>query len=609
MAALLVTAALGQSLHPTPAVADTTDGTLMVIVDLDVNGNGEYDDGDRGQRGITVTVTDATGHGTVSDTTDSDGVFQMKPSDVLTGGRYFVLAEIPTTMSDLAPVPESKTFAALSTTADVTSESQTIRMGVVKTAAPPTRSATPEPSPTKTQAPAPKAPAARFTLGDLVWRDLNRNGVQDDGEPPAAGISVQLRSADNDVLKSTKTLPSGHYRFDNLPAGTYAVQFAGLPPNTRLTTTGAGGRDNDSNPDSTGLTTPITLGVGEPGTRAATPADGVRDDYVNFSVDAGVAPLRFAVGDHVWSDLNADGVQQDGEPPATASVNLLDADHKIVATTTTDPQGHYSFTGLGAGSYQVQFVGLPAHRSLTLRGVGGDRTRDSDADPASGMTPVFRLDQRVAELQPVPPSDLGTADYAATAVNAGLVGSYSIGDTVWRDLDGDGVQGPGEHGVPGVRVELSGSAPHAKVIKTVRTQSDGSYTFDHLTAGSYRVKFSHLPTGLVFTGTRQGGDAGVDSDADTTGVTPAITLSDDNPADTSIDAGLTTPGNFSGAVAAGGGVVPAAGTSLSSTGGVSAAIPLAGVALVVAGAVCLLAQRTRRRRPSAKAGRDDRLAA
>ena len=78
----------------------------------------------------------------------------------------------------------------------------------------------------------------RFAVGDKVWRDLNRSGRQDQGEPPAAEVSVQLLTVDGDVVESTVSSASGRFNFDDLPGGTYTVRFAGVPSGFRLTPAG-----------------------------------------------------------------------------------------------------------------------------------------------------------------------------------------------------------------------------------------------------------------------------------------------------------------------------------------------------------------------------------
>jgi hypothetical protein len=74
-------------------------------------------------------------------------------------------------------------------------------------------------------------------------------------------------------------------------------------------------------------------------------------------------------------------------------------------------------------------------------------------------------------------------------------------------------------------------------------------------------------------------------------MTAVFALGNENPADASVDAGLTTRASYRGQPGAGKAPVDAA---LSTTGGVTPQIPLAGAALAVAGASCLLVARRRR---------------
>jgi|GEM_PF-6340753 len=81
----------------------------------------------------------------------------------------------------------------------------------------------PEPTP---------VPLNYASLGDFVWNDLNRNGVQDEGEPGVQDITVRLYIDDNldgspnRLAAITTTDLDGFYRFDSLdPALAYAVQF------------------------------------------------------------------------------------------------------------------------------------------------------------------------------------------------------------------------------------------------------------------------------------------------------------------------------------------------------------------------------------------------
>jgi hypothetical protein len=199
---------------------------LTVIVNRDIDRDGNYSASiDQPQAGIEIAVSDA-GGSSVTGITGRDGKFVLPATSKLKGGRYFVVAKIPPELADLTPIPESSTFQPLSTTVDVTADSQTIRMGVAagRLLAQPA-----PPEATGVSRGADRSELARFAVGDLVWRDDNRSGVQDPGESPATQISVQLLNVDGEVVASNVSGPSGRYVFDNLPAGTYSVRFAGIP--------------------------------------------------------------------------------------------------------------------------------------------------------------------------------------------------------------------------------------------------------------------------------------------------------------------------------------------------------------------------------------------
>jgi SdrD B-like domain len=574
---------------PVSAVAEPTDGTLTVVVNRDIDRDGHYSaDIDQPQPGIEIAVSDA-GGSRVTGVTGRDGKFVLRATSKLKGGRYFVAAKIPSELADLTPIPESSSFQPLSTTVDMTSDSQTIRMGV---AAGRLLAQPPPPEATGVSRGAARPELARFAVGDLVWRDDNRSGVQDPGESPAAQISVQLLNVDGEVVASKVSEPSGRYVFDNLPAGTYSVRFAGIPEEFRLTPTAVGNqRVVDSDPDYSGMTPPFTLGVGEPNVRPTTTADGVEAAYINPTIDAGITPLRYTLGNRVWLDQNSDGIQQPDEPAGSATVSLLTDTDNLVAATTTDATGRYQFSNLRAGRYRLQFTGMPAHRRFTERAAGADNGLDSDPDPATGRTAVFKLAQGAPNLVPVTDADASSTDFENQTVNAGLVGAYSVGDMVWRDNNGDGVLDAGDPGVAGVAVELLDDK--SSVIATTVTSKTGRYSFHDLPAGNYKIKFGKLPAGLVFTCPDAGDNAGMDSDANPSGMTAVFALGNENPADTSIDAGLTTraiyrpvPGRNKLPVEA----------ALSTTGGVAPQLPLVGAALAVAGASCLLVGRPWRRR-------------
>jgi uncharacterized repeat protein (TIGR01451 family) len=199
--------------------------------------------------------------------------------------------------------------------------------------------------------------------------------VQDPGEQGVADVIVNLYDGGGNLIGSDTTDVSGLYGFDNLPPGDYVVEV--IPPaDSEFSPQDQGGDDTaDSDVDeTTGRTGTITLTSGE-------------NDPTN---DAGLVPLA-SLGDYVWFDEDRDGVQDAGEQGiGGVTVNLLDDQGVVIATTTTDSTGFYEFTNLSPDTYQVEFV-TPNGYIPTAQNQGGDDAKDSDADPATGLTQQVTL--------------------------------------------------------------------------------------------------------------------------------------------------------------------------------------------------------------------------
>ncbi|HEY8133173.1 MAG TPA: SdrD B-like domain-containing protein, partial [Thermoanaerobaculia bacterium] len=92
-----------------------------------------------------------------------------------------------------------------------------------------------------------------------------------------------------------------------------------------------------------------------------------------------------------------------------------------------------------------------------------------------------------------------------------LPNKAKLGDFVWHDLDEDGIQDPGEPGLPGVVVTLLDV--HFNAIASKTTDAAGLYLFSDLEPGEYVLEFQ-TPPSFFPTQKRQGTNPSADSDID-----------------------------------------------------------------------------------------------
>jgi hypothetical protein len=120
-----------------------------------------------------------------------------------------------------------------------------------------------------------------------------------------------------------------------------------------------------------------------------------------------------------------------------------------------------------------------------------------------------------------------------------------LGDRVWNDANGNGVQDAGESGIDGISVDLLDGG--GVLLKSTITSNGGFYLFDGLSEGNYILSFTP-PSGFAFSPKDAGADNALDSDVDPfTGWTPIIALGATQ-RDATWDAGLVPGGRIGDAV-------------------------------------------------------------
>jgi hypothetical protein len=232
-------------------------------------------------------------------------------------------------------------------------------------------------------------------IGDLVFEDLNGDGLQTPGEPGIPGVTVTVYTCTTPGEEPTPgsgtpvgtdvTDANGLYEICVPTDFSYYVQFT-LPDGSKVTTQDAGNNNNnDSDANAAGTTVCTFLPPGTP------PID---------SIDLGIV-FPASLGDFVWEDINNNGIQNAGEPGVPGvTVTLtdengdpvVDFDGNPVTSTTTGPNGEYSFGNLEPGDYIVIFSGFPNDFNVVTPNQGGDDALDSDADPVTGATPIVNLE-------------------------------------------------------------------------------------------------------------------------------------------------------------------------------------------------------------------------
>ncbi len=265
-------------------------------------------------------------------------------------------------------------------------------------------------------------PLGTGSIGDLIWFDRDGDGSRDSNESGIGSVTVTLLADLNGdgtftPFQTTTTNALGAYVFDGLPDGSF-----------RVTVDTA---DTDLPTDGFGITAAATT--------ATTHDVSIVDGSMTTAADFGFANLG-AIGNTVFADANSNGTQDWNESGvANVAVQLwedLDADgtYALLDTTLTDIDGAYSFSALQPGSYRIVIV----ESSLPWATV--TRTADPDRDGVAcddGSYPVLAAcDGMQSAIAVAHGTTFMGADFGYQPPGA-------LGDFVWRDGDGDGVQDAG----------------------------------------------------------------------------------------------------------------------------------------------------------------------
>ena len=244
------------------------------------------------------------------------------------------------------------------------------------------------------------------------------------------------------------------------------------------------------------------------------------------------------IGNYVFIDENINGVQDACDTPvAGIEVSLYSTSGTLIATTTTDADGYYYFNTYDGitpvTDYYIVFGTngewsgttlnyLGDAYSLTLANVGaGPRPdlNDSDVSIAGGaLPPAIQGFPYILATTPIE----GTSDHSFDA--GFILPSFSVGSTVFLDINEDGVQNGGEPGLQNITVELyqAGDVPGVDApLASDVTDANGDYYFGSLLAGNYFV-YLPAPPGIAPASSPGAGVADSDTDANDDGIQAAF---------------------------------------------------------------------------------------
>jgi LPXTG-site transpeptidase (sortase) family protein len=450
-----------------------------------------------------------------------------------------------------------------------------------------------------------------YALGNRVWFDTNNDSQIGFGtEVGVDGVTVELYAASDltTLLATDTTANGGYYLFDYLTAGDYVVvipasnfaasavlegywssaTYRDTSAPYDILETAAPDPDDDVDSDDNGtlqnsgvfsdavVSLPVTLGPGIASEPAGeTDLDGGSqgdqpNTRANMTVDFGF--YKVSVGNLVWADADKDGEYDSGEPLLQGvTVNLYAQDGTtLVATTTTDINGEYTFDGLPEGTYVISVI-APAGTFSTIDSFDQDdsddpneNTDDNDNGVGLGGGEVFSNPVTLTPgddgAQNENDVDDGTGTTYNPTLDFGFTPVYSLGNRVWYDTNNNrAIDFANELGINGVRVQLfdtSGNEIEVGLDGILGTADDASggmltdnggyYLFNGLEAGEYVVVLpaSNFAGGAVLEGYWSSGTTR-NNDASLTEISAP---DPDNDVDSDDNGTFQTGGTFAGAV-------------------------------------------------------------
>lgn len=341
--------------------------------------------------------------------------------------------------------------------------------------------------------------ATGYDFGELLTRipvqvfvDDNNDGVPQAGENGILNVIVRLTGTDaagNPVnLLAVPTGTPGGYEFRNVPPsnGTGYTITETQPANYAPGKANANGNPGTVQPGGDVITGVTVSGTAPPLSQGPY--------YFGELVPGGISG-------RVYYDRDGDGVQTGTEPGlggVTVTLNGTDANGNAVSrTTTTAPNGDYSFPNLAPGSYTLTETRPAGYEpGLTRAGTVSGTNSAPGSVPATGNGTTSG--PRGSTSNVIQNIVLGANGAGSTGNNFSAVKPASLSGHVYADVaPANGVRDTGEPGIAGVTVTVTGTDFLGNTVtQTLTTDVDGLYSTKTLLPGTYRIDETQ-PAGMA----------------------------------------------------------------------------------------------------------------
>ncbi len=295
----------------------------------------------------------------------------------------------------------------------------------------------------------------------IAFLDTNYNGLYDEGEPPYAGVTLEvIKNSNQKSMGKAVTGEDGLYTFSALRGNDYRLR-AILPADGSIFTmvpegaqglanlfAAREGRRENSIPSikvANGETAETCVGVAMGGTITGTVSQDAKYDGIRNG-----------------SDKKVQGIP----------VQLVDAAGVVAATDNTNESGRYTLTGIMPGTYTVRVQRRDGYAFTRYR-----------PDEENGNHIKTLAKDGFGETEPIQIAMGQTID----GIDAGMLPSSTLTGVLFDDLNDNGLRDEGENGFTAAKVRLLSSDGDIDLTEPVA--EDGTYFFDGVMPGEYTVTY------------------------------------------------------------------------------------------------------------------------